>query len=184
VKKYLEGRISMTINQLMELTGKQPLWLPFVIMAIPPILTFFASLFHGDEEGNEWPWKYLYSLIIFSVFIPGIFSVALVGYAMFFIAENLLDMNIFFIIAPVVSMMLTVQIMKWNCVSIEKLPGFQRLMGLILLAGSAAVGALIISRTRFYVLSSISDMAYLMLGLFGIMYIGYYLVFCRDDARV
>lgn len=164
-------------------TGKQPFWLPLLVMFFPPLLTFFASLFHGDEEGNEWPWKYLYSLIIFTVFIPGIFSLALIGYAMFFIAENLLDMNIFFILGPIVSMALTVQIMKWNAVSIEQLPGFQRLIGLVLLAGSAAIGTLIISKTRFYVFATIGDMVYIMAGLFGVMYIGYYLVFCRDDAK-
>ena len=173
----------MTVNELMVLAGKQPFWLPLVMMAIPPILTFFASLFHGDEEGNEWPWKYLYSLIIFAVFIPGIFSMALVGYAMFFIAENLLDMNIFFIFAPVISMVLTVQIMKWNYISIEKLPGFQRLIGLVLLAGSAAVGTLIISKARILVFATVGDMVYLMAGLFGVMYIGYYLLFCRDDTK-
>ena len=95
----------------------------------------------------------------------------------------LLDMNIFFLLGPIVSMVLTVQIMKWNAVSIERLPGFQRLIGLVLLAGAAAVGTLIVSKTRFYVLATIGDMAYLMAGLFGIMYIGYYLLFCRDDAK-
>jgi len=173
----------MTINQLMVSANGQPFWILLVIAAIPPILTLFASQFHGDDDGNEWPWKYLYSLIIFAVFLPAIFSITLVAYAMFVISQNLLDMNVFFIIAPVATMVLTIQIIKYNKVSIEKLPGFQRLIGLVMLMGAAGIGTLLISKMRIYAFASIGDIGYIMGGLFLVMYAGYYMLFCRNDPK-
>ncbi len=173
----------MTIRQLMFQAESLPLWTQLAALAIPPVFTLFCSLFHEHEDGNQWPWKYVYSLIIFAVFIPGVFSIVVIGYSAFMVQENLLDANIAFVFGPIVSMMLTIQIMKWNSVSINRLPGFSRLVGLVLLIGSASVGSIIIFKARILIFASMGDMFQLMLLLLVIMYVGYYYLFCREDPE-
>ena len=173
---------AMTIRQLMFEANNLPLWTQLAALAIPPVFTLFCSLFHEREDGNLWPWKYVYSLIIFTVFIPCIFCVVIIGYSAFMVYENLLDANIIFVFGPIATMLLTTQIMKWNHVSINRLPGFSRLIGLVLLIGSASVGSIILFKSRIVVFASLSEMFQIMLLLLVIMYIGYYFLFCREES--
>ena len=171
----------MTIRDLMMESENIPLWTQMVALLIPPVFTLFCSLFHSGCDGNRWPWKYLYSIIVFSVFIPGIFSIVVIGYSIFMVYENLLDANVIFVFGPIASMFLTIQMMKWNHVNIIRLPGFNRLIALVLLIGAAAVGAIVILKTRILIFASFSDVFKLMLVLVVVMYIGYYYLFYDED---
>ena len=173
----------MTIRQLMFDANNLPLWTQLAALAIPPVFTLFCSLFHEREDGNQWPWKYVYSLIIFTVFVPCIFCIVVIGYSAFMVYENLLDANVIFVFGPIATMLLTTQIMKWNYISINRLPGFSRLVGLVLLIGSASVGSILLLKTRILIFASLREMFQIMLLLLVIMYIGYYYLFCREVSE-
>jgi len=171
----------MTIRQLMTDVSMQPMWVQLAALAIPVVFTLFCSLFHEEADGNQWPWKYVYSLIIFAVCIPGIFSMVVTGYSMFFASENLLDANVLFIFGPLATMLLTVQVIKWNRISIDRLPGFKRLIGFGMMIGAASVGALLINKSRIVIWGGLSEVMQIFAGLLVIMYLGYYFLFCQDD---
>jgi len=175
----------MSTRELMVAIGNQPLWLVVLCLAAPPLLTFFMTRFHEREDANQFPWRYLYSLVVFGVVIPGVFSVVTTGYTFLFTAENLLDFDIFLVFGPIVTMVLTVQVMKSNHVNIDKLPGFGRLMGLILLMGAASVLAIIAKKTdiRIWFIGSVESLFWFVAVIVVAGSIGYTKLFGGSDEE-
>jgi hypothetical protein len=140
----------MTILDLINAWGQYALPLVIVFTLIP-LFSFIYGRLHARGRGNHAPHKYVYSVLVYLVCIPGAFSLALTAYTLFFLRANLLAVNFLIYFVPLISMAITLAIMGRN-VRLDGLPGFDRITGLFALLIVAFVLALLIQRTRVWLL--------------------------------
>ena len=171
----------MTIRELIVAAGRYPLII-ILLFTLPPLLVVAMRLIHQRGRGEESPWKYLYSILVHYVCVPGILSIVMIAYTVFFTKGNLLDVDVLVYILPVVCMFVTL-ILIWQIVSFDKLPGFQRLWGLIVMITMAFVIMLIIDRTRIWLVFGGSIFVFILLagGIFALLKWGSYMAFRRRD---
>jgi hypothetical protein len=139
----------MTVRDFLAFSGDNPLILIGIFCGIP-VLSFVLGVIHGRYRGGMSPWKYFYSILIYSVCIPGIFASVVTAYSLFFQRENILDVNALAYFLPIVSMIATLMIIGRN-VDFEYIPGFDRLSGLMLMIGVSFAIALAVQKTRLFV---------------------------------
>jgi len=140
----------MTLQQLLEYIGQHPAWVIFFFCIIPFAAFLWGVLAKG--EGHLPPWNYLYSAMIYLVAVPGIFAITLFIYQFLFENQSILDTRIFTQIIPVISMIVTILIIRKN-VDLKEVPGFDKLSGLIIVI-TATLGIMwFIDRTRILVFS-------------------------------
>lgn len=154
----------MTLREFFDYLGNNPLPLLFFFVGIP-----FAALlagFIGRGEGHLSPWKYFYGLLVYLVCIPGVFAVALSVYFFLFERRSILDTNVLMQILPFVSMVLTIAIIRGN-VSLDQVPGFDRLSGLVMMILSVFALMFVVDRTRIIVFSymPIQYLALIVVGM-------------------
>ena len=118
----------MTLGDFFNSVSDNPT-APLVYFCGVPFIAFLAWFF-GKGEGHQSPWKYLYSLLSYMVSIPGIFALTLSIYFFLFERRSILDMNIYTQVLPVVSMLLTLWLIRRN-VDFDAVPGFDTLGSLI-----------------------------------------------------
>jgi len=137
----------MTLGEFFEWTGQHPMLLLFYFLGAP-FIALLAGLF-SKGEGHLSPWKYLYSILIYLVSIPGIFAVTLSIYFFLFERRSILDTNIFTQVLPVLSMAATILIIKKQ-VDLDLVPGFDKISGLILVIATLMCLMWIIDKTHIY----------------------------------
>ena len=138
----------MTLNDIIGITGNNPLILLLIFTIIPGI-AFVLPMIHRRTIMAMSPWRYVYTVLIYLVAFPGILSFDLVGYALFFTKSNLMNVNILVYFLPIVSMVVTLIVMKKN-VSYDDIPGFDRIYGLMTMIAITFVFILIIEKTRIW----------------------------------
>lgn len=140
----------MTLEELFEKIGENPSYVIGFFLFIP-ICALIAGIM-GKNEGHLSPWKYLYSTLIYLACIPGIFAITLNIYMFLFDRGKVLNTDIYFQILPILSMVITLLIIR-NNVSLERIPGFRNVSGLMIMI--FAVFALMwgIDRTRIFVIA-------------------------------
>lgn len=139
----------MTIQDLINLVSKHQLVLIIVFCAIP-IAAYLSGLLQGDRNCSESRIKYLYSVLIYLSCIPGIFSAVLTAYSLFFLRADLLRVNFLVYILPIISMVATLKIIKRKN-SFDDIPGFDRIMGLMLMMGTSFVVAFLLHRAVVFI---------------------------------
>lgn len=140
----------MTLEELFQRLADNPAYILFYFAIIP-----FAALLAGwlsKGEGHLSPWKYLYSALIFLVSVPGIFAVTLSVYFFLFEKRPILQTDVYTQIVPVLSMVITLLTIKRN-VSLDYIPGFDKLSGLITMITASLAIMWFIDRTRIWVVS-------------------------------
>ncbi len=142
----------MTLRELFDWIGENPTAVLFLFLGIP-FTAFLAGVF-GKNEGHLSPWKYLYSILIFAVCIPGIFSVALSIYMFLFERGRIMEANVFTQILPVASMFLTLGLIRKN-VEFGAIPGFGKLSSLMMMIASVIVVMWLLDRTHIIAFSYI-----------------------------
>ncbi len=153
----------MTLKEFFELIGDNPTSVLGYFLFIP-ICALIAGIM-GKNEGHLSPWKYFYSTLIYLVAVPGIFSIALNIYKFLFDRGSALDADIYFQILPIISMVITFLIIRKN-VSLELIPGFRNLTGLLVMI--FAVFALMwgLDRTRIFMVAFVNIPFYFVLLIF------------------
>lgn len=171
----------MTIREFISLADNHPMVL-CAAFVLPIMLAWICSLLHGRDRGGHSPWKYFYSVLVYSVCVPGLFSSVVTAYTLFFSRENLLDVNLLVYFVPVVSMIATLVIIRKQ-VSFDDVPGFDRLSGLMVMIGCSFGVMLAIDKTRIFVWfgGSIERLFLLAAGVFGLLKWGTYMLFRRGD---
>jgi hypothetical protein len=135
----------VTARELLDLAGRNPGLLLGVFLALPlsvPVLGWI----HGRAGGALPPWRYLYAVLVYLACIPGVGAAVVTGYTLFFTRENLLDKDLLVYVAPIVSMAVTLVLIRKN-VSFDDVPGFDRLSGLMTLIAVTFVILLAIRKT-------------------------------------
>ena len=136
----------MTLREFFEYLSANPLVIMGYFLLIPLIALMAGWM--GRNEGHKSPWKYLYAALVYGVCIPAIFSIAVSIYQFLFErGSNIMDTNVLLQIVPVLSMVLTLSIIRKNT-SYESIPGFDKLSSLMLTIGSIFVLMYVLDRTR------------------------------------
>lgn len=153
----------MTLKELFELIGDNPAYIIGYFLLI--IISAFLGGIMGKNEGHLSPWKYFYSTLIYLVCIPGIFAISLNIYMFLFDRGKVLETDIYIQILPVIAMIVTLLIVK-NNVSLDQIPGFKNVSGLMIMI--FAVFALMwgLDRTRIFVVAFVNIPFYFLALIF------------------
>jgi len=137
----------MTLKEFFDLLGDNPVYILGYFLIIP--FTAFLVLLLGRGEGHLSPWKYLYSILIYGVCVPAIFSVTLSIYFFLFERRSILDTDVYTQILPIVSMVATLLLINRNT-PLDRVPGFDRISGLMMMITAAFAFMWFIDRTRIF----------------------------------
>lgn len=143
---------NMTLQDLFKLIGENPSYV-LMYFSLIPIAALVAGVL-GKGEGSISPWREFYSLLIYLVGIPGIFSVALGVYYFLFERHPILDTNVLTQVLPVCSMTATLLLIKRN-VSFDEIPGFGKISGLISMTVATFAFMWFIDRTHIVAITFI-----------------------------
>jgi len=171
----------MTLKDIIGITGNNPLILLLIFIIIPGT-AFVLPMIHRRTIMAMSPWRYVYTILIYLVAFPGILSFVLVGYALFFTKSNLMNVNILVYFLPIISMIVTLIVMKKN-VSFDDIPGFDRIYGLMTMFAMTFVFILIIEKTRIWLFfgGSIFFLIAIVVFLFSLLKWGSHMLFRGSD---
>jgi len=178
------GVYVMTIMDLLDmLTGYQQYLSAYFIGL--PLLSFVYGRLVGRQRRPNSPHKYVYCLLIYLTSVPGIFAAVITAYTLFFIQTNLLLVNALVYFLPIISMFVTLVLIRKD-VDLDHIPGFDRLLGLFTLLVITFVLALMIQKTRIWLLfgSSLSALIILVVFLFGLLKWAIYSIFRQRGEPV
>ncbi len=164
----------MTLAEFFTLLGDNPSIILAYFFLIP--LTAFLAGILGKGEGDESPWSYLYSVLIYLVCVPGIFAITLSIYLFLFERRSIFDTNVYTQILPVVSMIATLLLIRKN-VNLDRIPGFGKMSALVLMITMALGFMWIIDKTRIYVFSYLPFQY--VIGIFIVIMVVFRLSFSR-----
>jgi hypothetical protein len=140
----------MTLGQFFATVSSHPEIAAFYYVALPS--TAFLSNIFSKGESNLMPWKYLYSGLIYLASIPGIFAITLNAYLFLFERQPIMDTNLFTQVFPVLCMMLTLWLVS-RSISLQEVPGFDKLGSLILIITTLISMMWILEKTHIIVFS-------------------------------
>jgi amino acid transporter len=156
----------MTLRDFFDYLGEHPLVLVAYFLVIP--LTAMLAGWISRGEGHLSPWKYLYSFLVYAVCIPGIFSVTLSIYLFLFErGGSILNTNILTQVMPVVSMFLTLAVIRRNA-PFEHIPGFGKLSSLMMTIGAVFMLMYLLDRTHLIAFVRV-PVQYLLLIVVGML---------------
>jgi hypothetical protein len=171
----------MTARELIHFADRHPFVLASAFV-FAPLAAWLCGRWHGPGNGANSPWKYCYSVLIYLTCVPGMFAGVLTGYALFFTKENLLDVSVVVYLLPILSMIVTLALIRKN-VSFEAVPGFDRLSGLLVMIACSFAIALAIQKTRIWLVfgGSIDRLILLAVAVFALLKWGTRLLFRSGD---
>jgi len=158
----------MSINDLIGIVAKHPLAI-LLALGPMPLLAWLLGWLSGNDGGRS-PWKYLYSALVYAACIPGMLAGVLTMYSLFFLSANLLQIDILVYVLPIVLMILSLVVINKN-VDFARVPGFDRLSGLMLIIGVSFAVALFIVKSRVWIIfgSSIATLFFIAIFAFFLL---------------
>lgn len=140
----------MQLRELFEIIAEQDAIILFFFLMLP--ITALIAGYMGKNEGHLSPWKYLYSTLIYLACVPGIFSITLNIYLFLFERQSVFDMDVYTQLLPIIIMIATLLIIRKN-VDLDRIPGFGKLSGLVIMIGAVLSFMWILDKTRIFVFS-------------------------------
>ncbi|MBK8701301.1 MAG: hypothetical protein IPN29_17860 [Saprospiraceae bacterium] len=138
----------MTLGEFFSHCSQSPETLITYFTVLP--LTAFLAWIFGKNEGHLSPWKYLYSILVYLVCIPGIFAVTLSIYMFFFERGSILNANIYTQILPIICMVVTLWLIRRN-VDFQYVPGFDKIGSLVFFLTVLIILLWILEKTNIFV---------------------------------
>lgn len=176
----------MSIQELIARIGEIDIRILLAIYLSPPLLVWLLSRCHRRGDGGYPPWRFFYSFLVYLVCIPGIFAAVLTAYSLFFIRQNLLQVNFVVYFLPLICMVATLILVgkqaRWR-----ELPGVDRLYALMIILGISMGMALFIQKTRVWIFfgGSFSALIVIALVCFALLKWASYMLFrSKDEPRV
>lgn len=138
----------MTIQSLIDWFSENPyLILGYFIITL--VLSLLITSITKNENVHKI--KYVLSVLVYAVTIPGILSAILILYSLFILQTNLLNLSIVAYFVPLMAMIITLIIINKK-VKMSYIPGFDRLSGLMIIISIAFIIIFVLQRTYFGVL--------------------------------
>ena len=109
-------------------------------------LTLLTLLFVSHENFNSS--KYMLSILVYAVSIPGILALILILYSAIFIGTNLLQINVISYYLPLTAMTLTLTLINRK-IAMSRIPGFSKISAFLFLITISFSLLFILSRTYF-----------------------------------
>ncbi len=159
----------MSISDLITILGNHPLALSALFLGLP-LISWLYGIPLSKSKAVRSPHSYTYALLVYLTAIPGAFSLALTGYVLFFLKANLLSVNLVVFFLPMLSMVITLTVIRAK-VDLNRLPGFDRIIGLFTLLLVTFILVLLIEKTRIWVLfhGSMTTLVLFVLFLFFLL---------------
>lgn len=154
----------MTLQELINRIGQVDPWILLAIFAAPPLLAWIMSKCHRYGSAGRNPWRFLYAGLVYLVCIPGLLAGVLIAYGVFFLRQNLLQVNLFVYFLPLAAMIGTLVIVGRQA-DWADLPGVDRLYALMVILGITFGVTLAIQKTRIFVFFGGSIRALLLIAL-------------------
>ena len=139
----------MSAQDLIDALGAYPAALLGYFGALPALAWIMGDIEY-DRQGPRRAWDYCYSVLVYGAGVPGIMSAVLIAYALFLTRANLLEVNFLVYFVPLIGMGVTYYLIGRR-VSFDRLPGFERLWGLMLLIALSFLTVLVIAKMRILV---------------------------------
>ena len=174
----------MTLRDYFSYAALNPAWFGFFFLFIPLLAFLIGWISKGT--GNESPWKYIFSALIYLICVPGIFSITLDIYLFLFERQSIFDANLVLQVLPIISMVSTLQIIKFN-VDLDLIPGFHKISGLVMLIFFTICLMWFIDRTHIYAIAFLSfgQVILIFAVLFLLVKYGWYLMFSKkQDSKI
>jgi hypothetical protein len=138
----------MSINELLgQLTAYWP-WVLGYLLGLPAMVLLLNGFYRPRLVRQ--PLDYVYSTIIYASTVPGVLAAILVFYSLFIIRNNLLQVNVVVYFLPLISMGMVLWLIRLRT-GFDRLPGFERLSGLITLIAVACLITLLIHKLIIFV---------------------------------
>jgi len=157
----------MTLHDLFMFLSEHPVYTIGYLIAIPAIAGIFGIL--TDDKAGQDPWRYFFMLLLYLICIPGIFAVTLMVYSFLFERTSVYDIDLITHVLPFISMVATIWLTK-RYVSLDDIPGFGKLTGLIMMITTALVLLWVLDKTRI-VLFTYLPFIYVFLVLVALLLI-------------
>lgn len=157
----------MTFGDFLNHINTNPYYIVFYFLAIP--IAALLINFVSKGEGHESPWCAIYSGLIYMVTIPGIFSILLNVYHMLFEKQSIYDANIISQVLPILSMMLTLFIIKKNA-EFSEIPGFGKMTSFLGTVTAVMLILFLLNKTRLIAFTYVK-FQYIILMLIGLFII-------------
>jgi hypothetical protein len=168
----------MTLSDFLVYIGNHPeaVVLYFAILPIAALLLAWIA----GAEGRNSPWNLIYSSIIYLSAVPGIFALSLSVYLFLFERRSIMNTDIYTQVLPIVSMILTLNIVRRN-VDLNYIPGFEKLSGLLMLIAGTIGLMWLVDRTRIFAIISMpfSAVVLIFIALMLTLRFGYRQAFGR-----
>ena len=140
----------MTIEDLIGwIAGADPV-IVLALFLTPPMLAGLMGALKRDDPYNRTPWRYVYALLVYWVSLPGILACLLTGYALFFVRQNLLQVNVVVYFLPILAMVVTLVLIRRQVIW-DDLPGVERLFAFITLIAVTFLIVLALVKLRIWV---------------------------------
>jgi len=120
----------MTLNDFFAFLGDHPYYVLAYLIFVPVFAAIIGIV--ADERSPLDPWRQIFMLLLYMICIPGIFAVTLFIYSFLFEQRSIFDIDLFTQVLPVISMIITILVVK-KYVSLDDVPGFGKLTGLIMM---------------------------------------------------
>ena len=173
----------MTVEQFLSTLDR---YTPVILICLGalPVASLLLRLLHGRDGGGLSPWKYFYAVIIYLASVPGVVSPVLTLYSLLFIRANMLNLNVSYYYLPVLSMFITLIIIR-KSVPFDAIPGFKKLYGLFSLILVSFLAVFILDRLRIFVFfrGSILAFAGVWVAIFLVLTYATRLVFGRFKRK-
>lgn len=152
-----------------ELITRLDIFAPYLagILIVIPIFSFIYTRWLGPAKTMTRPHNFVLATIVYLSCVPGMFAAVLTAYSLFFLRSNLLEVNALIYFLPLISMIVTLALMRRN-VNFDYLPGFDRLRGLMLLLAVTFIVSFLLMQLRIWLFFG---------GSIGSLLIGMILIF-------
>lgn len=169
----------MTLQELFDSIGENPTFMLIFFIGLP-IVAFVMTWITG-EDAYKSPWNFVYSGIIYAAAIPGIFATMLVAYTLFFEKTSLLHVNWVVYFLPIISMIVTLLILS-RTLHLDRIPGFDKISGLIFMIVAASVVIFLLSRMTIWTvfIGSIWHLFGLFIVLLIVFRVGFKRLFAKS----
>lgn len=120
----------MTLSQLFTSISQNPWPVALAFIFMPLIAWITGLVANGSRDVGFW--SYVYAVLVYATCIPGIFAVSLNIYLFLFERQSIWQANIILQFLPVISMALTLMLIK-SKIPFALIPGFGKLSGFLTL---------------------------------------------------